>query len=43
MYIKEFTLGLLMQAWSLHKFLSMTIFFIVDERLWQHQTIIKKT
>ena len=43
MYIKQFLLGLLMQACFLHKFISMSISFIVEEILRQHQKIIKKT
>ena len=41
--LNKLLLGLLMQDCFLHKFSLMTIFFIVEERLWLHQTIIKKT
>ena len=40
--LKNSILGLLMQTCFLHKFSLMTKFFIVEERLKEHQTIIKK-
>ena len=43
MHIKEFPFGATDAELFLHKFILMTIFFIVKERLWQQQTTIQKT
>ena len=40
--LKNLLLGLLMQTCFLHKFSLMTVFFIVEERLQQHQAIKKR-
>ena len=41
--LKNLLLELLKQACFLHKFSLMAIFFKVEERLQEHQTVIKKT